>query len=93
MEYTEYKKPTGFRISGKPETSYLDGHHDTLGGPGGSHTSQLDLIAVSRASNKAGFLYNYFVTWEDDKTVFSIPGDAEIVPHSSLCPPTLEDPQ
>jgi hypothetical protein len=56
MEYTEYKKKhTGFRISGMPKTPYLDGQHDTLGGPVDSHTSQLDLIAVFKAYNKAVF--------------------------------------
>ncbi len=59
VQYMEYvygiykKKHTGFRISGMPKTPYLDGQHDTLGGPGDSHTSQLDLIAVFKAYNKA----------------------------------------
>ncbi len=44
--------------------------------PAGAYTFQLDLIVVSRASDKTGsFLYNYFVTGKE-KAVFSIPGDA-----------------
>jgi hypothetical protein len=37
--------------------------------------SQLDLHAIYRVFNKCGFPDNYFVTGEDDKANFSIPGD------------------
>ncbi len=41
-----------------------------------SHTSKLDLTAGYRASNKTGsFLYNYFVTGEGYKDIFSISCD------------------
>jgi hypothetical protein len=53
---------------------YTDSQCDTLGGPAGSHTSQLDLTVDSRASDKTGsFLHNYFVTGEDDKAIFLYP--------------------
>ncbi len=35
----------------------MDGQHDTLGRPAGSHTSQLDLTAVSRAYDETGSFY------------------------------------
>jgi hypothetical protein len=50
-----------------------EGQHDTVGGPvglPGSCTSQLDLIAVTRLSEKTGYFAQYFVTGEDDKAVF-----------------------
>jgi hypothetical protein len=50
-------------------------HTIHLAGPAGSHTSQPDLIAGYKISDKTRFLYNYFVTGEDDKVVFSIIGD------------------
>jgi hypothetical protein len=40
--------------------------------PAGFHTSQLDLNTVYKVS-KCVFLYNYFVTGEDDKDVFLFP--------------------
>jgi hypothetical protein len=44
--------------------------------PAGSYTSQPDLIGGYRVSDKTGyFSYNYFVTREDGKAVFSIPGN------------------
>jgi hypothetical protein len=58
-----------------------DGQYDTLGSQLGltPFTFQLDLIVVSRASDKTGsFVYNYFVTFS---TVF--PGDA--IKFSNYC--------
>jgi hypothetical protein len=44
--------------------------------PTGLHTAQLDLHTNYRVSNKYGvFPYNHFVIGEDDKAIFSIPGD------------------
>jgi hypothetical protein len=47
-----------------------DVQHDTLGGPSGSHTSQLNLIAFPELKIRLDLLHNYFVTGEDDKAVF-----------------------
>jgi hypothetical protein len=45
--------------------------------PAGSHTSQPDLIAGYRASDKTGSSCNYFVTGENNKVVYSIPDDTD----------------
>jgi hypothetical protein len=54
----------------------------------GSYTYQSDITAVYKVSDKKGyFSYNYFVTGEDDKAVFSIPGNTSIlstVPDATL---------
>jgi hypothetical protein len=43
--------------------------------PAGFHTSQLDLHAINRVFEKHRFSYIYFVTGEEDKADFSLPGD------------------
>ncbi len=44
-------------------------------GLAGAHTSQLDLTAGYKNSDKTKvFPCNYFVTGEDNKAIFSIPG-------------------
>jgi hypothetical protein len=44
-------------------------------GPAGSRTSQLDLTPGHKVSLRpCFFLYNYFVTGEDDKAISSTPG-------------------
>ncbi len=44
--------------------------------PAGSHTSLLDLTVGYRVSGKTRyFSYNCFLTGEDDKAIFSIPGN------------------
>jgi hypothetical protein len=43
--------------------TYINCQHDTLGGPAGSHTSQLDLFPGSRASDKAGYFVQLSCDW------------------------------
>jgi hypothetical protein len=48
--------------------------------PAGPHTSQLDLTVGYKVFDKTGYCsYNYFVTGEDNKAVFSNPGDTRRV--------------
>jgi hypothetical protein len=42
----------------------MDGQHDTLGGPAGSHTSQLDLIEGYRVPDKTRYFSQLFCDWE-----------------------------
>jgi hypothetical protein len=57
--------------------------------PAGPHTSQPDLTVGYKVFDKTGYCsYNYFVTVEDDKAVFSIPGDTRSVCiHLPVCIP------
>jgi hypothetical protein len=52
-------------ISGryKIEGGHMDSQHDALGRPAESHTSQLDLIVVSRASDKTRSFVQLFCDW------------------------------
>jgi hypothetical protein len=45
-----------------------------MAGPAGSHTSQSDSPQVTRFLIRPDFLYNYFVTQEDNNTIVSISG-------------------
>jgi hypothetical protein len=40
-----------------------EGQHDTLGGPAGSHTSQLDLIMGYQVSDMIGYFVQLFCDW------------------------------
>jgi hypothetical protein len=51
----------------------MNGQHNTLGRPARSYISELDLTMGFRASDKTGFLNNYFVAGEDDKAFFLFP--------------------
>ncbi len=82
--YTEELFLSTLSMYNSPNIS--DGHHVgggvywqstqyNLADPAGFHTSPSDLPAGYRFMIRLEFLYNNFVTGEDDKALFSLPGD------------------
>jgi hypothetical protein len=62
-QYTQYST-LHIYLAGKTRGGEdMDCQHNTLGGSAGSHTSQLDLTMVSRASNKTGSFIQLFCDW------------------------------
>jgi hypothetical protein len=57
----------------------MDGQHDTFGGSGWvSHLPAGPHHRLQSLRQNWIFLYNYFVTGEDDKAIYSFPGDTLI---------------
>ncbi len=61
-----------------------DFQHDTLSGPAGSHLPAGPHRGLQSFRKDRIFLYNYFVTEEDDKAIFPIPGDTAGTIHVQL---------